>query len=103
MMQQQKVALVTGTSKGGIGDALAQEFHRRGLRVFATARNLDKVQHLRELGIETLPLDVESSASIQKTAEAVCELTGGRLDILVNNAGVGKRDAKLTNPAVPTG
>lgn len=34
----QKTVLITGSSEGGIGDALAKEFHKRGLQVFATAR-----------------------------------------------------------------
>jgi short-subunit dehydrogenase len=35
--------LITGCSKDGIGDALAQEFFSRGFRVFATARDLRKI------------------------------------------------------------
>jgi 1-acylglycerone phosphate reductase len=96
--QKTKTALVTGCSLGGIGDALAQEFHRRGLRVFATARNLKKVQHLVEMGIEVLELDVESSESITNAAKAVAELTDGTLDILVNNSGIGKPSKVYWSP-----
>jgi len=53
-----KIVLITGSSEGGIGDALAKEFHKKGLRVFTTAPNLTKVQHLKDLGLEVLPLDV---------------------------------------------
>ena len=85
-----KTALITGCSKGGIGDALAQEFHRKGIRVLATARNPSKLEHFKELGIETLQLDVEDSASIKAAAEAAGELTNGKLDFLVNNSGMGE-------------
>ena len=61
-----KSILITGCSEGGIGDALAKEFHHKGLRDFATARNLAKVDHLKRLGLETLPLDVVDVASIKQ-------------------------------------
>lgn len=84
-----KTVPITGASEGGIGDALAKEFHRRGLRVFATARNLAKVQHLKDIGLEALPLDVVDDESIRKAVESVTALTGGTLDILINNSGGG--------------
>ncbi|KAF8846959.1 putative short-chain dehydrogenase/reductase [Acephala macrosclerotiorum] len=85
----QKAVLITGSSEGGIRDALAKEFHKKGLRVFATARNLTKVQHLKEMGLEVLKLDVTDDASIKQAVEQVKTLTGGTLDILVNNSGGG--------------
>ena len=85
----QKTILITGCSKGGIGDALARSFHKKGLRVFATARNIAKAQHLKEMGIEVIPLDVVDNASIQNAVEVVKAKTGGSLDILVNNSGGG--------------
>ena len=84
-----KTALITGCSKGGLGDALAQEFHRNGIRVLATARNTSKTKHLKGLGIETLQLDVEDTESIKAAAKAAGELSGGQLDFLVNNSGMG--------------
>ena len=85
-----KTVLITGCSLGGIGDALAQAFHKKGLRVFATARNLAKVQHFREMNIETVQLDVVDNISIQRAVEHVRTETGGSLDILVNNSGGGQ-------------
>lgn len=85
-----KSVLITGCSKGGIGDALAQEFHSKGIRVFATARDLSKVEHLRNLGLDILQLDVTSADSIAKIAGEVEKATGGKLDFLVNNAGIGR-------------
>jgi len=95
-MAQQKTVLITGCSEGGIGDALAKSFHKKGLRVFATARNLAKVQHLKELGLDILPLDVTDDVSIKKAVESVKAATGGTLDILVNNSGAGMSHSRLT-------
>lgn len=86
---KKRSVFITGCSEGGIGFALAQELHRRGLRVFATARDLAKVEHLREAGLEIIQVDVVDQASIRAAAETVSKLTGGTLDILVNNAGGG--------------
>jgi 1-acylglycerone phosphate reductase len=84
-----KTVLITGCSKGGLGDALAQAFHQRGLRVIATARNPAKIAHFKALGIETLPLDVLSAESIEACVASVVDMTGSSLDILVNNSGAG--------------
>lgn len=85
----QKTVLITGCSEGGIGDALAQSFHRKGLRVFATARNVSKIEHLKKLGLDILSLDVTDPTSIKMAVEAVTLETGGTLDYLVNNSGAG--------------
>ena len=78
-------------SPGGIGNALAREFHAKGLRVFATARATETIQDLAEIGIETLSLEVDHLKSINACKEAVKERTRGRLDYLVNNAGRSKQ------------
>lgn len=83
--------LVTGCSEGGIGCALAEEFQRRGLRVFATARNTAKIpEALRTAsGVEVLTIDVTDKESVRAAAAAVSTSTGGTLNLLVNNAGGG--------------
>lgn len=87
---QKRVVMITGCSAGGIGDALAQAFHRTGkTRVFATGRNMSKMAHFAALGIETLQLDVESDESIQTCMKELAAATGGVLDVLINNSGVG--------------
>jgi hypothetical protein len=58
-----KVVLITGCSSG-IGAALAEEFHRCGLLVYASARNPQSLAGLAEKGIRTLALDVTDEASI---------------------------------------
>lgn len=86
-----KNALVIGASEGGIGDAIAKEFLRQGCRVFATARSIEKVSHLQQLGIEVLVLDVTSSESIADATAEITKRTSGLLDILVNCAGLGEQ------------
>lgn len=86
-----KTVLVIGASKGGIGDAIAKEFLRKGCRVFATARSIEKVEHLQEIGIEVLTLDVTSSKSIDDATAEITKQTGGSLDILVNSSGLGRQ------------
>ena len=49
-IQSKKTILITGCSPGGIGYALAREFHTRGLHVFATARNEKALADLTALG-----------------------------------------------------
>lgn len=87
-VQSNKTILITGCSPGGIGYALAREFHSRGLHVFATARNEKALADLTALeGIEALPLEVTSPESILELKNHIVERTGGSLDYLVNNAG----------------
>lgn len=81
----QRIILITGCSSG-IGAALASEFHRRGHRVYATARRPETLAPLASQGIATLALDVNDDASIA-AAMATVEQAEGRLDMLVNNAG----------------
>ena len=83
-----KTVLITGCSAGGIGSALAEEFQKRGLHVFATARNVAKMTHLEALAnVTILQLDPTSQQSCQAAAEAVKSHGDGTLDYLINNAG----------------
>ncbi len=77
--------LITGCSSG-IGAALAAELHRRGCRVFASARRPETLASLAEQGIETLELDVNDDAGID-AAFALLRSQTAQLDMLVNNAG----------------
>ncbi|PWW79855.1 NAD(P)-binding protein [Tuber magnatum] len=90
MADTRKTVLITGAGVGGIGGSLAKEFHLKGYRVFATARNLTTVQELADkYSIETLSLDVTSTESVRAAAEEISRRVGGKLDVLVNNAGLG--------------
>jgi 1-acylglycerone phosphate reductase len=84
-----KTVLITGCSEGGIGHALALEWHKHGHRVFATARNTNAMTALTAAGIECFAMDVTEPDSLTAIKEQVEKLTGGTLDILVNNAGQG--------------
>lgn len=80
-----KTVLVTGCSSG-IGAALCNELHRRGHRVYATARRPETLEPLSQQGMTALSLDVNDDASIAAAMQRVGE-EAGSLDILVNNAG----------------
>ncbi|KAL1748284.1 hypothetical protein HDZ31DRAFT_60476 [Schizophyllum fasciatum] len=82
--QSSKSILITGS---GIGEALAKEAHAKGYQVFATARKVEALSHLAELGMKTLPLDVTSDESVERLKSELSELHVGRLNLLVNNAG----------------
>ncbi|KAI1108351.1 short-chain dehydrogenase/reductase [Nemania sp. NC0429] len=83
-----KTVLITGCGPSGIGLALATEFHLRGHRVFATGLSDSLLGPAKDLGIETLILDVTSISSIDAAVAHVAKATNGRLDILINNAGL---------------
>ncbi len=81
----QKTILITGCSSG-IGAALARELHKRGHRVYATARRRETLAPLEADGIHALALDVNDEASIAAALDTVAREVG-HLDLLVNNAG----------------
>ena len=77
-----RTALVTGASSG-IGRATAVALAARGYRVLGTSRRPDELTAAQRVaGVEFLPLDLTSDASIEALAD---RLAG--VDILVNNAG----------------
>jgi NAD(P)-dependent dehydrogenase (short-subunit alcohol dehydrogenase family) len=80
--------LITGCSSG-IGLCVAQGLKQRGYRVFATARGENSVEKLRTMGLESLRLDLDDSASIRTAVAEILERTGGTLDSLFNNGAFG--------------
>ncbi|KAJ1989924.1 hypothetical protein GGI25_004573 [Coemansia spiralis] len=82
---KQKVVLVTGCSAGGIGHHLALEFAAHGCRVYATARNRQRLE-LSSANITPLELDVTSQESVQQAVDTILK-DCGRINVVVNNAG----------------
>lgn len=82
-----KTVLITGCSVGGLGYALAEEFHKLGYHVVATARDTTKIGPLaNKPDIDVFPLDVTLPESISDLLAKI-QTKGIKLDILVNNAG----------------
>jgi NAD(P)-dependent dehydrogenase (short-subunit alcohol dehydrogenase family) len=84
--------LITGCSSG-IGRCLAAGLKDRGYRVFATARDPTDVDALARDGFESLPLDLDSSDSIQRAVKTISNLTDGALYALINNGAYGQPGA----------
>jgi NAD(P)-dependent dehydrogenase (short-subunit alcohol dehydrogenase family) len=87
MAAVQKVAIVTGASKG-IGAGLVTAFLERGYGVVANSRNITREDPFRGYGslalVEGDIAEPSTSARITETALA----RFGRIDVLANNAGV---------------
>jgi len=64
-MKRANVVLVTGCSNGRIGYEICLSFHRRGHKVFTSARNLEKLSDLPE-EISRVQRDVTDEMSIEK-------------------------------------
>ena len=88
----ERVILITGCSSG-IGLCAARGLQTRGWRVFATARRLEDVTRLQELGLESLPLDLVSNASISTAVQEILARSGGRLDAVFHNGAYGQTGA----------
>jgi len=87
-----RTILITGCSSG-IGLCVARGLRARGYRVFATARQAADVQRLATDGFESLPLDLDDSASIAAAVAEILARTGGTLDALFNNGAYGQPGA----------
>ena len=91
MRLKDKVAIVTGSSKG-IGEGIARVFSHEGAKVVVVCRTEDAGEKMaEELGASEeraifIKTDVTSSKSIQNMIDTTIK-TFGKLDILVNNAG----------------
>ncbi len=89
--------LVIGASRG-IGLELVRQYREAGARVIATARDESGLQRLRELGAETLMLDVADPTSVSGLA---WHLDGEKIDIAWYVAGVIDRAGATTPPTQP--
>ena len=86
-----QVALITGCSSG-IGYETSILLAKNGFRTYATMRNIDKGDKLKEiaekenLDLKIIKLDVTDDYSIQNAIKEIVQETN-RIDVLVNNAG----------------
>jgi short-subunit dehydrogenase len=87
-----KSILITGCSSG-IGLCAAETLHKKGYRVFATARKEQDVAKLNALGLESYALNIDDSHSIRTVLSEILVKTGGTLDAVFNNAGYGQGGA----------
>ncbi len=83
-----QAVLITGCSSG-IGLCLARGLKQAGFRVFASARNLDDVEVLHQLGFEAYQLDLSSSESINLAMQAIYTQVDS-LYGLIHNGGYGQ-------------
>ena len=91
MMEDNRVALVTGANQG-IGLQIAKELAARGLTVLVGARDLAKGEAAARsigTGAHAIQIDVTDQASIDAAAARIWD-EFGRLDILMNNAGISR-------------
>ena len=97
-MVEDKVALVTGTSRG-IGRGIATALAAQGAKIVAAGANLPATENfvaeLKASGTEAIAVrcDVSVAAEVEQLVKTAKE-TFGRIDILVNNAGI-TRDGLL--------
>jgi short-subunit dehydrogenase len=86
-----KVVLITGASSG-MGKETAKFLSKKGYKVYAAARRLDRMKDLETLGIKVLSMDVADDDSTTKGAQDIFAREN-RIDILINNAGFGSYGA----------
>ncbi|MFQ5867647.1 MAG: SDR family NAD(P)-dependent oxidoreductase [bacterium] len=93
MKLKEKIALVTGSTKG-IGKAIAFELAREGANIVINSRNQSEAEQVAhgihdKMGVKTLALraDVSSIEEVKTLVKKTVDYFG-RIDILVNNAGV---------------
>lgn len=99
MRLQDKVAIITGASRG-IGQAVAVEFARQGAKVVLSATSIENLREteaqLKALNLTEYQL-TQANVTIQDEVNLVVKKaldTYGKVDILLNNAGI-TRDGLL--------
>src|SRR5512145_2079248 len=95
-----KIAWITGASSG-IGEALADGLFRQGITGIRSARNIDKLNIIKnrldkkEKGrCYLVACDVTIQSEIERAIAEIKKLVD-RVDILINNAGVSQRSYAL--------
>jgi NAD(P)-dependent dehydrogenase (short-subunit alcohol dehydrogenase family) len=83
MGAEQKVAIITGASRG-IGEALVKAYRDRNFRVVATSRS---IKPSSDPEILTVAGDIADPANAERVVSQALERFG-RIDTLINNAGI---------------
>lgn len=89
-----EVVVVIGAS-GGLGQAAALAFARRGAQLALVGRQADRLQAVAKqlpAGAEIITADVTDDDSVQRLSQ-MCEERFGRVDVVVNAAGTDVRAA----------
>ena len=82
-----KSILITGAS-AGMGKETAKKLLALGHRVYATARRVELMQDLADMGAITYEMDVTDPVQVADVVETIIR-TYGPIDVLWNNAGYG--------------
>ena len=86
-----RVALITGASSG-IGKETAKLLASNGFIVYGAARQMEKMEELKEIGVRLLEMDVTDEDSMVAGVKEI-NRAENRIDVLVNNAGYGSYGA----------
>ena len=94
-----KTVWITGASSG-IGEELAKQFAEQGAKVILSARNIDKLNQVKDElkgeGHRVIPLDLSKPEMVLQDVSAQIDSLGP-IDILINNGGVSQRSLFLEN------
>jgi len=102
MRFKDQIVWITGASSG-IGEGLAQVFHREGAEIILSARREAELERVKAKcndgpgAVHVLPFDVIDATAREVASRHVHDIAG-KVDILVNNAGISQRSlGKDTN------
>ena len=90
-----QIVWITGASSG-IGEGLAQVFHKEGAEIILSARREAELERVKAQcndgpgAVHVLPFDVIDTAGREAAARRVHDIAG-KVDVLVNNAGISQR------------
>ncbi|KAK9897137.1 NAD(P)-binding protein, partial [Cystobasidium minutum MCA 4210] len=88
-MSESSVVVITGTNAPGFGYYLVEEALDAGLRVIATARDIESIRDHEKRGATILELDLTADEEVIKDFAQKAIAVHGKVDILINNAGQG--------------
>ena len=95
MRFKDQIVWITGASSG-IGEGLAQVFHKEGAEIILSARREAELERVKAQcndgpgAVHVLPFDVIDTAGREAAARRVHDIAG-KVDVLVNNAGISQR------------